>query len=186
MSENEDAIESGTGDGNADSRTNDGDRFDRLPETETDRLVPGRATRTAVRDWWRDRYGIEAFDNRTLWEKGAGKIWAFAGEAPDPIAVEALGLPVLRTRQRFWKPTTNAVQRFGRDATRNVITVDEPTARAFLAGADQSVAWDGEPGYLIVVHQCAGRTEPIGVGLWIDGILRSQIPAGRQRELPAD
>jgi NOL1/NOP2/fmu family ribosome biogenesis protein len=174
---------SGTAGAAGDEPTNDGSRFDRLPPTDADRRVRGRPTRAVVVDWWRDRYGIDAFDDHTLWEKGAGKVWAYAGEAPDPVRVETLGLPVLRARQRFWKPTTDAVQRFGRSATRNVIRLDEPAARAFLAGEDRPVEWDGDPGYLIASHRCAGRDEPIGVGLWTDGELRSTVPKGRRREL---
>lgn len=163
--------------------TNDGSRFDRLPTTDADRVVPERPTRTAVLDWWEERYGLrDAVRDHTFWKKGKDKIWAFAGDAPDPIAIEALGLPILRTRGHHWKPTTNAVQRFGRDAERNVIRLDTAAARRFVAGTDQEIAWDGDPGYLIAAHEYAGRTVPIGVGLWTDGELRSMVPKHRRRE----
>lgn len=166
---------------------NDGQRFDRLPATPDDRTVEGRATREAVVAFWRNRYGVPpgTFDGHTFWEKGAGKIWAYAGDADDPARVEALGMTVLRTRQEHWKPTTDGVQRFGRDATRNVLCLDRPAARRFLRGEDQELDWDGDWGYLVVAHELADGVEPIGVGLYLYGELRSRIPKSRQRTIHA-
>jgi NOL1/NOP2/fmu family ribosome biogenesis protein len=165
---------------------NDGSRFDRLPATDAERDDPERATREEALEWWDDRFGIppETFADHTLWEKGAGKVWLFADDAPDPTTdVEGLGMTFLRTRQEHWKPTTDAVQRFGRRATRNVIELDDEAARRFLAGEELDPDWDGDWGYLIVAHEVAGRTEPIGVGLYTYDTLRSMIPKGRRREL---
>jgi len=165
---------------------NDGSRFDRLPATDAERRVEGRPSREAVVGFWEERFGIppETWDGHTFWEKGAGKIWAFAGELPDHVAVETLGLPVLRTRQEHWKPTTDGVQRFGTAATRNVVDLTSEQARRFVAGEDQDLPdWDGDWGYLIAAHELAGEREPIGVGLYLYGELRSVVPKGRRREL---
>lgn len=173
-------------DGDRDGKKeNDGSRFDRLPATPEARSVAGRPTREAVLDWWAERYGVsrDVFDGYTFWEKGSGKLWAFRGDLPSPIAVEGLGITFLRTRQDHWKPTTNAVQRFGRHATRNVLCVTEAEARRFVAGEDQEVEHEGDWGYLIVAHELSGAIEPIGVGLYLYGELRSQVPKGRRRQL---
>ena len=160
--------------------------FERLPATAADREVEGRATREAVVDFWTGRYGLPegAFEAYTFWEKGAGKVWAFAADLPAPADVEAVGMTFLRTRQEHWKPTTDAVQRFGREATRNAIELGPDEARRFIAGETQELpAWDGDWGYLIATHGIAGAVEPIGVGLYVHGELRSQVPKGRRREL---
>ena len=164
---------------------NDGHRFDRLPATAPGRTDEGRPTREEVLAFWEERFGVApaTFAGHTFWEKGSGKLWAFAGEAPDPTAVEALGMVFLRVRQEHWKPTTEAAQRFGREATRNAIELDRKRAERFLAGEDQEIEWDGDWGYLIVAHELAGGVEPIGVGLYLHGELRSQIPKGRRRDL---
>jgi NOL1/NOP2/fmu family ribosome biogenesis protein len=164
---------------------NDGGRFDRLPATAADREVTGRASRAEVIEWWVDRFGLpdDTFDGYTFWEKGAGKIWIFAADLPSPTDVEGLGMTFLRTRQEHWKPTTNAVQRFGRAATRNVIELAPDAARRFLAGEDLEPDWDGDWGYLIVAHELAGGVEPIGVGLYVHDELRSVVPKGRRASL---
>jgi len=171
-----------------DDPTNDGQRFDRLPETADDREVAGRASREEVLDWWAERFGIgrDVLGEYTFWEKGAGKVWVFNGEADDPSSVEAIGMTFLRTRQEHWKPTTRAVQRFGEHATRNVVELDPEAASRFVAGEDQEFPeWDGDWGYLIASHRIAGGTAPIGVGLYLYDELRSVVPKGSRSELPA-
>ena len=165
---------------------NDGQQFDRLPATADEREVPGRASRAEVLEWWDDRFGIppETFDDYTFWEKGKGKIWIYRGEAPSPIDVEGLGMTFLRTRQRHWKPSTNAVQRFARDATRNVVGLSGEAASRFARGEDQEYDWDGDWGYVVAAHEVAGEREPMGVGLYLRGELRSTVPKGRQEDLP--
>jgi NOL1/NOP2/fmu family ribosome biogenesis protein len=170
----------------ADGEENDGQQFDRLPETAVDRVVAGRAAREEVLDWWQTRFGVppETFDGFSFWEKGAGKIWVFAGEAPHETSVEGLGMTFLRTRQEHWKPTTVAVQRFGHRAMKNVVHLSTDEATRFAAGEDQPVEWDGDWGYLIATREVAGEPAPLGVGLYLHGELRSVVPKGTQERLP--
>jgi NOL1/NOP2/fmu family ribosome biogenesis protein len=164
--------------------SNSGQQFDRLPATSEEREVEGRATREEVLEWWDERFEVsaETFESHTFWEKGAGKIWIFRGDVPSPTEVEGLGMKFLRTRQEHWKPTTNAVQRFGRKAERNVIELDSEAAMNFVRGEDQTLDWDGDWGYLITSHELASEREPLGVGLYLHGELRSVVPKGRRRE----
>jgi NOL1/NOP2/fmu family ribosome biogenesis protein len=159
--------------------------FDRIPADDAAREDPDAATREEVLDYWDDRFGIprEVFEPCTFWERGNGKLWLFRGDAPDVVPIQGLGMTFLRTRQEFWKPTTDAVQRFGHHADSCVIHLDDDQARAFVAGEDQEIEWDGDWGYLIVTHDLAGEREPLGVGLYTYGELKSQIAKGRQREL---
>lgn len=160
-------------------------RFDRLPATAADRDVDGRATRQEVLDWWTERFGVDpaVFSAYTFWERGNGKVWALHGEEPTPVDVEGLGVTFMRTRQEHWKPTLTGVQRFGHHATRNVLALPRERARKFIAGNDQDVDWDGDWGYLVVTTDVAGAPEPLGVGLYVYGELRSQVPKGRRRDL---
>ena len=171
---------------NGEERENVGQRFDRLPETPADRVVPGRASREEVLDWWNDRFDVspETFDGLSFWEKGAGKVWVFAGESPSPTGVEGLGMTFLRTRQEHWKPTTVATQRFGHRATKNVVDLSPAEAARFADGEDQELDWDGDWGYLIATREVAGERAPLGVGLYLHGELRSVVPKGTQEALP--
>ncbi|WP_049970611.1 DUF7122 family protein [Haladaptatus cibarius] len=167
------------------TKTNDGQRFDRLPATAEERDVAGRATREEIIDWWEDRFGVapETFESYSFWEKGKGKIWILRGDLDSPVHIEALGMTFLRTRQRHWKPTTNAAQRFGGFANKNVIELDDEQASRFVRGDDQELDWGGDWGYLIVSHEITGGREPLGVGSYLHGELQSLVPKGRQRDL---
>ena len=166
------------------SSENRSQRFERVPATDDDRRVDGRPTRGEVVEYWTDRFAVppETFAGVTFWEKGAGKIWALSHDLEGPIEIEALGLPILRTRQEFWKPTTDAALRFGGSASQNVIQLDAHQAERFVAGEDQTVDWNGDWGYLIASHEIGGAEEPIGIGLYTYGELQSMIPKGRRRE----
>ncbi len=159
--------------------------FTRLPATDAERTEPERATREEVLAFWDERFGVppETFAEHTFWERGKGKLWCYRGDPPSPVDVQGLGMTFLRTRQEHWKPTLEAAQRFGEHATENVIHLDDEAARAFVAGDDQELDWEGDWGYLIVTHDIAGRSDPVGVGLYVYGELRSQVPKGRRREL---
>ncbi|MFB6113010.1 MAG: hypothetical protein ABEJ58_02765 [Halodesulfurarchaeum sp.] len=161
------------------------DRFERLPETEADRGVPGRPTRTEVLSYWKRRFGIpqSTFEGYTFWEKGAGKIWALDYDLVGSPEIQSLGMLVLRTRQEHWKPTTDAVQRFGGSARKNVIELGDESAKWFFAGETVEVDWDGDWGYLVVSHEVAGQSAPLGVGLFTYGELQSMIPKGRRRDV---
>ncbi|MFC7132114.1 MULTISPECIES: DUF7122 family protein [Salinibaculum] len=164
---------------------NDSHRFDRLPATADEREVEGRATREEVLTWWEDRFGVDpaVFADYTFWERGSGKVWALRGAEPTPVDIEGLGITFMRTRQEHWKPTLTAVQRFGGHATANVVHLTREQAATFMAGEDQEHDWDGDWGYLVVTADVAGEPEPLGVGLYVYGELRSQVPKGRRRDL---
>lgn len=159
-------------------------RFDRVPQTGEGRDPPSRA---AILSWWSDRFGIppETFAAHSFWERGAGKIWVVSGSVDDPFESEGLGMTMLRTGGHDWKPTTNAVQRFGEAATRNVVGLTQTQAGRFVAGAEQSIDTTAARGYVIVTTQVAGKRTVLGVGQHLDGRLVSNVPKGRRRELLA-
>ena len=164
---------------------NCGRQFDRLPADDSERTVSNRATREEVLSFFEDRFGIppHTFEAYSFWEKGKGKVWAFRGSIASPVRVEALGIHVLRTRQRFWKPTTDGMQRFGDDATNNVIVVSPDEAAAFWRGDTQSIDTSAEDGYVLVAQTLVDAPVPLGVGLYIDGVLQSVVPKSRQRKI---
>lgn len=163
----------------------DPDRFDRLPADGGDGPHGSEPTRESVIKYWEDRFDVdrEGFEDHTFWEKGAGSVWTVTEDAPDPIAVESLGLRLLRTGGEHWKPTTNAVQRFGDTATRNVIELDRDQAAWFVAGETISIDWDGDWGFLIASTDIGGTAAVLGVGLYTYGELASNVPKSRRMGL---
>lgn len=158
------------------------ERFDRVPATGGDETSPSRAS---ILRWWDDRFGIDpgVFEGLTFWERGRGNLWVVRGDHPTPVRSEGLGMVCLRTRGHDWKPTTNAAQRFGEAATKNVLALEWEAARRFVAGETQAVSWDGSRGYVLVATDVGGARAVLGVGQSLDGELRSVVPKGRQRNL---
>lgn len=126
-----------------------------------------------------ERFGIplEAFEGVRLLRR-AGTIWAVAeapglDEALEKLKVQAAGSPLLRVRNRKWKPTTSGLRVFGRHAWKNVVDLDDEEAGLFLRGGTINRTFPAEPGYVIVRWQ--GHL--LGCGLYgAKGELRSQIP----------
>ncbi|WP_412781657.1 hypothetical protein, partial [Aeromonas diversa] len=63
-----------------------------------------------------------------------------------------------------------------------MIELDSEVAMNFVRGEDQEIDWGGDWGYLIASHELADEREPLGVGLYLHGELRSVVPKGRRRE----
>ena len=142
-------------------------------------------TRSELLEFWHDRFGIspKIFKEYTFWEKGHGKIWAFKGNLSKSIQIEALGLRFTTTNQRSWKPTTNAVQKFGHHAHKNVLSLPLHQVLQFVQGVPLHMDWDGTSGYVIVRGNLSDHDIQIGVGLYSNGTLYSQIPKSRQLHL---
>lgn len=141
-------------------------------------VVTGGATpdRDGIR-WFCDRFGCqeEIFQNKQAWVKSKEKVW-LSTDRCQPLQqpeTQNIGISLLRIVRGEYKPTTFALQRFGRFFQRNAIELtDEQVVWRFLAGKSQPLTADVEPGY---VHIRYGEFE-LGCGWYQNGILRSQIP----------
>jgi NOL1/NOP2/fmu family ribosome biogenesis protein len=85
---------------------------------------------------------------------------------------------MMNLKDRPWKPTTCALQIFGRNATKNLIHLDEIQAKIFLRGGSQPIESVSEPGYVVVFY----RGDVLGCGLYSHGKLISQLPKERRME----
>jgi NOL1/NOP2/fmu family ribosome biogenesis protein len=149
--------------------------------------------RVEVEEMWRSRFGIEedAFKGYKFYRK-AQSIWVISEADLPKISYEALGLRMISLKDRPWKPTTCALQMFGKSATKNVIHLNEEQARRFLAGETSGLEAECEaeykpeyepeykpecePGYVIVFY----RGDILGCGLYSRGKLSSQLPKERR------
>lgn len=129
--------------------------------------------RSEVAAMWRERFGIpeSAFDGYRFYRK-AQSVWVVSDVDLPGLSYEALGMRMMDLKGRVWKPTTCALQVFGRLASRNMVHLDDDQARAFLAGGTREIESATEPGYAVVFY----RGEVLGCGLYSRGRLISQIP----------
>jgi len=133
--------------------------------------------RAEVADMWWSRFGtpLSTFEGVSFYRKGRN-VWAFSlPEIPD-MRCESVGLRFMSVRGRVWKPTTYALQLFGRFATKNAVDLGPDQAEKFIAGEQQSLEADLEDGYVVVSH----RGDVLGCGLYTRGELVSQLPKERR------
>ncbi len=133
--------------------------------------------RAEVAGMMQSRFGIapEAFESVSFYRRGRN-VWAFSlPEIPD-LGCESVGLRFMSVRGRVPKPTTTALQLFGRYATKNVVDLSSDRAEKFVAGEGQRLPAQVEDGYVVVTH----RGDVIGCGQYLDGELISQIPKERR------
>lgn len=88
------------------------------------------------------------------------------------LKVRHVGLPVLRKIRQHLKPTTAALQSFGRAATRHRVELSASQLAQLLR--ERKLPWhlDWEPGYVVLLH----ADDVVGCGRYTPGWLHSQLP----------
>ncbi|VVB68443.1 RNA-binding PUA-like domain of methyltransferase RsmF [uncultured archaeon] len=133
--------------------------------------------RSEVAELWHSRFGIpnNEFDGFQFFRK-AQSIWAISDSDLPQLSYEALGMRIMSLKDCHWKPTTSALQIYGRHASKSLVHLDEEQFRVFLAGGSQPIQSDSEPGYVVVFY----RGDVLGCGLYSHGKLVSQLPKERR------
>ena len=134
---------------------------------------------SVVAELWNSRFGVatQAFDGFRFFRK-SHSVWAICNSHIPKLSYETLGMRIMNLKDRPWKPTTCALQIFGRSATKNLIHLDEAGAKIFLTGGSQPIESVSEPGYVVVFY----RGEVLGCGLYSHGKLISQLPKERRMD----
>jgi NOL1/NOP2/fmu family ribosome biogenesis protein len=132
-----------------------------------------------VAELWNSRFGIpvQAFYGFIFFRK-SHSVWVISNSHIPQLSYETLGMRIMNLKDRPWKPTTCALQIFGRNATKNLIHLDEAQAKIFLTGGSQPIESLLETGYVVVFY----RGEVLGCGLYSHGKLISQLPKERRME----
>ena len=133
--------------------------------------------KSLVEKVWQDRFGIseQAFSGCKFFQK-AKSIWAISDVELPRLSYETIGMRIMSCKDRPWKPTTSALQIFGRHATKNLIHLNRDETIIFLEGGSQVFESDCEVGYVVVFY----RGDVLGCGLYSHGKLVSQIPKERR------
>ncbi len=140
-----------------------------------------------VKDYFHNRFGVDP----TFWKpykifNRGDELWlASFSLVPQNIRIVKAGLRLLRVKGNP-KPTTVALQRLNKHINKNIIYTDIETLSKLLNGAIIHVSnflkttTDGEKGYVALAFQDL----IVGCGyISSGGMVKSQIPAGKAREL---
>jgi NOL1/NOP2/fmu family ribosome biogenesis protein len=93
--------------------------------------------------------------------------------AVSQLKVTQAGLRAFQRVGGFVKPTTRFIQSFGRFATRAKLHIDMAQLQALLRGEKIHVDITLDNGYVILA---IGGDSILGIGLYIDGMVSSQLP----------
>ena len=150
-----------------------------MPSSSRIRNVFEPLENSVVAELWNSRFGVatQAFDGFRFFRK-SHSVWAICNSHIPKLSYETLGMRIMNLKDRPWKPTTCALQIFGRSATKNLIHLDEAGAKIFLTGGSQPIESVSEPGYVVVFY----RGEVLGCGLYSHGKLISQLPKERRMD----
>ena len=95
------------------------------------------------------------------------------------LKISKAGLRAFQEIGAFVKPSTRFIQIFGKAATRAKVEIDEKQLRRLIADEALSLDLDLDNGYVILTLE-GGQI--LGLGLLIDGRVRSQIPRKELRQ----
>lgn len=141
-------------------------------------------SRRAVLAYLLERFGIPPaiLDEYYLFERKKG--WFILGKSEQVkngahLKVSKVGLRAFRKVGQFIKPTTRFIQAFGRFATKAVFQMDMPQFRALVLTGEIPVDPALEQGYVILKLE---NDVVLGLGFYIHGSIRSQLPRSEIRE----
>ena len=95
------------------------------------------------------------------------------------LKVSRVGLRAFRRVGQFLKPTTRFIQFFGRFATKNMFNMDMAQLQTLILNGEIPVDANLEKGYVILT---LGDHQILGLGFYIHGAIRSQLPGKEIRE----
>ena len=95
------------------------------------------------------------------------------------LKVSKVGMRAFHKVSSFVKPTTRMIQRFGQEATKARLRINEEQLVKLLVGDSIPVDLDLDDGYVILD---LGKRLILGLGLIINGEVRSQLPRKELRE----
>lgn len=126
------------------------------------------------------RFGIEkdSFKEFSLFNY-QNDVWIASKEAGefDRLRTIRRGIKIARIFTYTTKPTTNGMQIFGREVKKNKIELKEEDALRFCRGEKIKIEERKvEKGFVVVFY----KNLPLGVGLYKEGELKSQVPRARR------
>ena len=130
------------------------------------------------------RFGVPetVFDDYLLFKRE--KSWRLLKNAnqltfASQLKIAEMGLKAFQKVGAFVKPTTRMIQVFGHTATKARLEIDEKQLRRLLAGEELPIDLNLDKGYVILSIRI---NQILGLGFFINGKVRSQIPRKELRQ----
>ena len=146
--------------------------------------MAGNDSRLAVTTYLLERFGIPPaiLDEYHLFERKRG--WFILGKSEQVkngahLKVSKVGLRAFRKVGQFIKPTTRFIQAFGRFATKAIFRMDMAQFKTLVQKGEIPVDLSLEKGYVILTLE---DDVILGLGFYIHGTIRSQLPGKEIRE----
>lgn len=141
-------------------------------------------SRQALSTYLLERFGIPLtiLDEYFLFERKKGWFIMRKSEQVKNAAhlkVSKVGLRAFRKVGQFLKPTTRFIQIFGRFATKSVLHMDMGQFQTLILTGEIPVDLNLEKGYVILT---LGDHRILGLGFYIHGAVRSQLPGKEIRD----
>ncbi|MDD5172354.1 MAG: hypothetical protein PHF60_04950 [Candidatus ainarchaeum sp.] len=145
---------------------------------------PPQETKGMVLDYLEERFGLspETFKGFGLYMASKGRIYLGPVRAIGSPRIVCLGITIARLSGTV-KPSTNLIQLFGRQMSRNIIRLEKEEAMAYARGDDLRLAPERldriTPGYVALNY----LDVPLGCGMLKDGSIRNMLPKAKRLEL---
>ena len=141
--------------------------------------------RSTVETYFRERFAIspEVFREYQFYKADKG-FWMTSAQGADKYTglkrIECLGIRILKGEERSLKPTTYALQLFGRYAKINVVDINRDELKKLLEEGSLPGRLDNvDEGYVIIRY----RGDVLGCGFYSKGLLRGRFRKGRSGAL---
>ena len=131
--------------------------------------------RALILEYCHERFGIteNVFENYSWYIGSKNRIY-IGPEEIERLKPESIGLCIFRL-DKTPKPTTNFIQLFGKEITKNIVSLDREQTVAFCGGSSLEIVHDAEPGFVSINY----KNISLGCGHWNGEILKNQIPKSR-------
>ncbi|NYZ74274.1 hypothetical protein H0O00_03965 [Candidatus Micrarchaeota archaeon] len=153
------------------------DRTGRRPRND----APPQETRSMVLDYLEERFGLapETFRGFGLYLASKGRVYLGPERAIGEPRVVSVGITIARLSGTV-KPSTNLIQLFGRQMTRNVIPLEKEEAVSYAKGEDIRLPAE-RLSHVTEGYVSLGYADvPLGCGMLKDGSIRNMLPKAKR------
>jgi len=145
---------------------------------------PPQEAKAMVLGYLEERFGLspDEFKGFGLYMASKGRVYLGPERAIGSPRIVCVGVTIARLSGAV-KPSTNLIQLFGRQMSRNMVALENKEALSYAKGEDLLLPAERlghvTPGYVALTYLGI----PLGCGLLKDGSIRNMLPKAKRLEL---